>query len=82
MLSIIDDILICNESSPKKEKAIHLYDINTFRYITSTGNMDRGPGEIIVPGQIGIAKSNKNLWVPDHGNNVLYSQIKYQIKYI
>lgn len=72
MLYILDDLLIINEISPKGEKGIHLYDKNTFRYITSTGFIGRGPGEIIVPGRIGLDKRNRILWAPDHGSRVLY----------
>jgi hypothetical protein len=72
LLYIIDDILIINEISPKKGKGIHLFDKNTFKYITSTGIIGRGPGEISVPGNIVIDKQNRILWVPDHGKKVMW----------
>lgn len=72
VLYIIDDILIVNEVSPKGEKGIHLFNKNTFKYITSTGILARGPGEIASPGGIGIDKSNRILWVQDHGNKVMW----------
>ena len=71
-LYIIDDILIVNETSPKGEKGLHLFNKNTFKYITSTGIVGKGPGEIIVPGRIGIDYKNKILWVPDHGKKVMW----------
>ena len=71
-LHIIDNILIVNEVSPKGEKGIHLFDKNTFKYITSTGTIGRGPGEISVPGIIGIDKKNRIIWVPDNGNKVMW----------
>lgn len=72
LLYIIDSILIVNETSPKSEKGLHLFNKNTFKYITSTGIIGRGPGEIIVPGRIGIDYKNKILWVPDHGKKVMW----------
>jgi hypothetical protein len=72
LLYILDDYLIINEINPEGEKGIHLYDKNSFRYITSIGIIGRGPGEISVPGNLGIDRINKILWVPDHGNGVMY----------
>jgi hypothetical protein len=72
LLYIIDDILIVNEVAPKGEKGIHLFNKNTFKYITSTGIIGKGPGEIIVPGRIGIDYKNRILWVPDHGKKVMF----------
>lgn len=72
VLYIIDDILIVNEVSPKGEKGIHLFNKNNFKYITSTGILGRGPGEIASLGGIGIDKSNRILWVQDHGNKVMW----------
>ena len=56
---IVDQILIVSEISPKKEKGIHLFNKNTFEYITSTGILGRGPGEIAMLGTIGVDKKNK-----------------------
>jgi len=72
LLYIIDNVLIVHEMEPEKEKAIHLFDKNTFSYITSTGFIGRGPGEIASPGRIGIDKKNRILWVQDHGNKVMW----------
>jgi hypothetical protein len=72
VLYIIDDILIINEVSPQGEKGIHLFNKNTFKYIKSTGILGRGPGEIASLGGIGIDKSNRILWVQDHGNKVMW----------
>ena len=49
-----------------------MFDKNTFKYITSTGFIGKGPGEIIVPGRLGIDKKNKIFWVPDHGKQIMY----------
>lgn len=71
VLNIIDSILIVNEGQPSNEKGIHLFNKNTFKYITSTGIIGKGPGEIILPGRIGVDSKNKILWVPDHGKRIL-----------
>jgi hypothetical protein len=69
---IIDSILIVNEVSPKGEKGIHLFNKNNFEYITSAGIIGKGPGEISIPGRIGIDYKSKILWVPDHGKKVMW----------
>jgi hypothetical protein len=69
---IVDQILIVSEISPKKEKGIHLFNKNTFEYITSTGILGRGPGEIAMLGTIGVDKKNRILWVQDNGNKVMW----------
>ena len=71
-LYLIDDILIVSEVSPKGEKGIHLFNKNTFKYITSTGYLGRGPGEIASLGGIGIDRKNRILWIQDHGNKVMW----------
>ena len=72
MLYILDNILIVNESSPKGEKGIHLFNKNTFKYITSTGIMGKGPGEISAPGRLAIDRKNRIIWAPDHGKQIMY----------
>jgi hypothetical protein len=71
-LYIIDDVLIVNEISPKGEKGIHLFNKDTFEYLTSTGIIGNGPGEINTPGRLGIDRVNRVFWAPDHGKQVLY----------
>lgn len=72
LLYIIDDVLIVHEMNPEGRKGIHLFNKNTFEYITSTGFIGRGPGEITSPGRIGIDRRNRVLWVQDHGNKVMW----------
>jgi hypothetical protein len=71
-LYLIDDILIVSEVAPKGEKGIHLFNKNTFRYLTSIGVLGRGPGEIASIGGIGIDRKNRILWVRDDGNKVMW----------
>jgi len=71
-LYIIDDILIVSEISPKGKRGIHLFNKNTFKYITSTGIMGEGPGEISTIGHLGIDKKNRTFLVPDVGKKLVY----------
>ncbi|MCU0344998.1 MAG: TolB-like 6-bladed beta-propeller domain-containing protein [Ignavibacterium sp.] len=72
LLYIIDNVLIVQEMEPERQKSIHLFDKNTFSYITSTGFIGRGPGEVASMGRIGIDRKNRILWVQDHGNKVMW----------
>lgn len=69
---IIDDILIINEMSPKGEKGIYLFNKNNFKYLTSTGIIGKGPGEITNPGRLGIDRKNRIFWAPDNGKRIMY----------
>ena len=69
---IIKDILIIHDLRPEGNKGIHLYNKNTFEYITSTGIRGKGPGEITRPGFIGINEKDSILWVQDHGKLVMW----------
>jgi hypothetical protein len=72
MLYVLDKYLLIQELKPSKEKGIHIFDKNTFKYVTSAGIIGQGPGEIARPGKIGIDDKNRILWVPDHGKKLLY----------
>lgn len=71
-LTILDNVLIVSEISPKGEFGIHLFNKNTFKYLLSVGKIGKGPGEIIAPGPIGLDKKNKIFWIPDAGKRVMY----------
>jgi len=72
VLYIIDDILIVEEISPEGKKGIHLFNKNTFEFLTSTGFTGRGPGEIVTPGRLGIDSRRRIFWVPDFGKQVIF----------
>lgn len=69
-LHIIDDFLIVEEIRPSSGKGIHLFNKNTFKYITSTGIIGKGPGELTRKGVIVFDSKNKDLWVSDYGKMV------------
>jgi len=62
---IKDYLIVCDYQSP--DKGIHLFNKNTFEYITSTGLRGEGPGEIIRYGDIGIDNNNGLFYVLDFG---------------
>lgn len=72
LLYIIDDFLVVDEISPSGEKGIHLFDKHTFKYITSTGIIGKGPGEVTRQGRLGIDNKNNIIWVSDHGKKLLW----------
>ena len=71
-LNIINDILIVTEVIPNGDKGIHLFNKNTFKYITSTAIIGKGPGEVARQGKIGIDNKNRVLWVSDHAKKVMW----------
>ena len=70
-LYIMDRFLIVVEMNKGMDKAIHVYDKDTFSYLTSMGIIGQGPGEIENPGQAGIDEENRLLWLPDHNKEVM-----------
>lgn len=69
---VIDDYLIISDhKSP--DRLIHLFDRNSFEYITSTGNRGMGPGEIANMGEISINTWERSLYVIDHGKQKIFS---------
>ena len=54
------------------KKEIHLFDKKSFKYITSTGIVGKGPGEISSPGTPGIDRKSRAFWICDFGTRILY----------
>ena len=71
-LYIIDNVLIAQELDPKGETVDHLFDLKTFKYITSTGVLGRGPGEITMPSGILVDREKRVFWQLDVGKKVLH----------
>jgi len=71
-LNTIDNYLIVTDLATSSNKGIHVYNKNSLKYITSTGIIGQGPGELTRYGRIGIDNINKNIWVPDHGKMVMW----------
>lgn len=69
-LYIVDSFLVVEEQKPIGDKGIHIFNKNTFRYITSTGIVGKGPREVTRQGRIGIDHNKRIMWVDDHGKRV------------
>ncbi|GBU08815.1 hypothetical protein AwDysgo_21460 [Bacteroidales bacterium] len=69
-LYLIDDYLII--SDPKSlDKLIHIFNKNTFSYVTSTAYRGQGPGEITRMGHIEANESQRIFYVSDHGKQII-----------
>ena len=69
-LEISDSLLIVSEIDPRGEKGVHLLNKNSLKYLTSTGYMGKGPGEIIRSGNSTISFNSQIIWVDDYGKMV------------
>lgn len=69
---IIDKYLLIGDyESPDQQ--IHIFDRNSFRYITSTATKGQGPGEIAGLGCIAYDKNRRSFYVTDHGKLKIFS---------
>lgn len=55
------------------DKLIHIFDKNTFVYLTSVGDRGQGPSEIANMGSIISDEKNNSFYVFDHGHQLLYN---------
>ncbi|NOU62030.1 hypothetical protein [Marinifilum caeruleilacunae] len=67
---IYDSLLVVNELSPKGEKGIHFFNKNNLEYVSSSGFLGRGPGEISRLGEARCAFETKEIFVDDYGKMV------------
>ncbi len=72
VVRILDKYLIITDLKGRKSKGIHIYNKNTFEYLTSTAILGKGPGEITRIGVPGIDQINNNLWISDHASKVMW----------
>jgi hypothetical protein len=66
-LYLADNYLIITDAKPHDDYYMHLFDKNSFRYITSTARIGQGPGEIAVIGHIGYKEGDSIFYVTDNG---------------
>lgn len=76
-IDICDSLLIVT-STPNNDKCIHFYNKKTLEYISSTGILGRGPGEINNPAQCAIDKNKKIIWYRDYARQCIW---KFDIKH-
>lgn len=71
-LCLLDDFLIVGDARGY-DKLIHLFDKNTFKYITSTATLGQGPAEITRLGNICSDEKRKKFYIFDSGKQHLHS---------
>jgi len=71
-LFILNDYLIIRDSR-STGKLIHIFNKNTFKYITSVADKGQGPGEIANIGNIACDEANRKFYVSDHGKQEILS---------
>ncbi len=70
--NINDNYLLVNDHSSAKDKGIHIFNKNTFEYITSAGIRGKGPGEISRYGYMGVDHKCEYFWLEDFGKSLMY----------
>lgn len=71
-LYLIDDyLIICDYKS--FDKLIHIFNKNSFKYLTSVAYKGEGPREIAVVGHIGTDEANRVFYVSDHGKQCIFT---------
>ena len=55
------------------DKLIHIFNKNNFSYVTSIAPRGQGPSEITNIGHIGVNNSNREIYVTDHGKQLIFS---------
>ena len=54
------------------EKVIHIFSKDDFNHIVSIGDRGQGPNEITSPGFIGTNEKTNEIYVSDHGKQLIY----------
>lgn len=70
-LYLLRDKLIISDSQ-SAEQQIHIFDKNSFRYLTSTAYRGQGPDEITLLGHIGIDEKRGKFYASDHGKMKIF----------
>jgi hypothetical protein len=71
-LYVMDDYLIIQDFK-SFDKLIHLFDLNSFEYVTGVGERGQGPKELSNMGFITVDEANRRFYVTDHGKNRIFS---------
>ncbi|WP_102407840.1 BF3164 family lipoprotein [Parabacteroides bouchesdurhonensis] len=71
-IRILGDFLIIGDYKAM-DKLIHLFAKDRFSYITSTGYLGQGPGEIANMGHIEANETDREFYVTDHGKQKIFS---------
>lgn len=71
-LQLMNDYLIISDYN-SIDKLIHLFDKNSFNYLTSTTYRGQGPGEIANLGYVAVNEPNRLFYVTDHGKQKIFT---------
>lgn len=71
-LSLINNFLVIMDAK-SSDMLIHLFDRNSYDYITSAIPRGQGPGEITNIGHIAVNENREELYVSDHGKLKIFS---------
>lgn len=71
-LYILDNYLILCENSPSGNKGVHVFNKNTFEYITSTAIVGEGPGDVARQGRIAVNPNKHEFWLSDYAKMVMW----------
>lgn len=71
IVHIVDDVLLVIDFK-SKDKGIHLFDKDSFKYLTSTGKIGMGPGEIARYGRVDVDNNNRGFRMNDHGKKKMW----------
>ena len=69
---VIDNYLIISDYH-SYDKQIHIFDKNSFGYVTSIADKGKGPGEIVTVGHIVSDKVRRKFYVSDLGKQRIFS---------
>ncbi|MFI3304452.1 MAG: BF3164 family lipoprotein [Rikenellaceae bacterium] len=69
---LVDKYLLITDYK-SMDRLIHIFDKNTFRYVTSRINKGRGPAEIISIGNVTSSKQRGEIYVSDNGKQAIYT---------
>jgi hypothetical protein len=71
-LYVFKDYLLVSEGMPSSEKSIHIFNKNSFNYITSTCFIGKGPGEVTNKGPLCFDENSGIFLVSDYSKMVLW----------
>ncbi len=69
---ILNDYLIVSDYK-SFDKLIYIFDKNSFKYLTSTAERGKGPGEIASIGSLAVDEGNRIFYAIDHGKYRIFS---------
>lgn len=66
-ITLLDQYILLTDHKASFDKGIHVLDRDSLNYLTSTGFIGEGPGEIMRYGEVGTSQRGNEFWMPDFG---------------